>query len=1833
MDYLPKLLKMKLLSNFLRLPMKPTSLFQNSAFRSRFTAGWCGLALFLLSATVSSATWGYSSCDSWGSSSSYSSGYGYSSGNSWGYGSDDYCRNGGGNDWSNCNSSSKYSSGYHQKHTKSCYDKYDKSYYKNSCNDTWYYKSDRDHCWYSYDDWKNCWDYECDEGDFECDDDEDTCELYRDVCLVDKGDGKFYDECGDKWYYFSDRYDCWYVYKNGCWSYFSGSDLFDECVGSSNEAPTADPKSGVTELNTPITFTLSGSDPDGDAITFALASAPDRGSVSISGDQATYTPNSGYIGSDSFTYVSNDGSLDSAPAQVTITILQPNRPPLATDLSYELVTNESTEIVLDGSDPDGDSLTFTVLTDPSHGVLVDLGGGVFQYTPDTGFNGADSFTYKSSDGFLMSAVATVTITIACDESSTGEGVFWTYNPSSINGTVIGSIRHLTGNGFNLNSGALITGDIYTPGTPTVRFNGNPTFGEVVEGDGSSWPYGYWIHINNGSEMGNLVIRTDGESLPQVTAPSSPTGWQNWTINSPSAPRPASADFWKVRNLNINSNGGNVDVPPGAYGNFVANNNTSFTLGVVGATEPAVYSFENFQWNSKSRINVVGPVIIRTRNQVQANGPAGNEAHPEWMVWEIYSGGFVANSKAEPIYAHIYAPNGRVTVDNKATICGATFSKDLTVNSGGTLSYCAAPVDCGNEPPVAEDLEAVTLHDLALDIPLEGSDPEGATITYTIVGAPANGTVSLAGGVATYTPGAGFVGVDTFTYLVNDGELDSELAIVTITVTNGAPVAYDDAGETPKNTPIDFTLTGADPDGDTITYAVDDLPSNGVLSVVGNAVTYTPTAGFAGTDTFTFHVSDSLSSSNTATITITVVNAPPVALDESATTPKNTPVDVTLEGSDPDGDAITFALATSAANGTVSLVGEVVTYTPNAGFSGSDSFTYTTNDGSVDSAPATVSITVTNVLPVVVDLSGTTPKNTPIDFTVSGSDADGDALTYALASSPSNGSASIFGTLVTYTPATGFAGTDSFTYVANDGVGNSVPGTIEVTVINGLPIAEDVSATTTRGVSVNLALVASDIDGDSLTYTLVSGVSNGSLSLNGSVVTYSPDANFAGMDTFTYKVSDGLGDSNIATGTVTVSNTPPTAVSKSLVTPYQTAIQVVLSGIDADGDAIVFSIVNAPSHGVLSTITGDVTTYTPNSGFSGIDTFTYRSNDGLENSQVATVTITVESGNLPPMVSNLDASTPKDTPVDISLVGTDPDGDVITYFITAQPTHGSVSLVNGIVTYTPNGGYLGYDSFRYVAFDGSAQSSPATVTINVYSVGNEPPVTQNISVTTAVNTPIYITLLGSDPNGDPLTYQITSASSGQVSQPSPGLAFYTPANNFTGVATFRYRVFDGSAVSNISTVTVTITDPTNAPPVVNAGPDVTYLLADLLDVGGNALINLDGSVSDDGLPSVNSLTSNWTLVSRPGTGSLAFGSPSSPDTGVTIGTPAEGYYTFRLTASDTIYTVSDEVVVRIKLQNEPPVALTELRMYVDAVDVPVMINGVVTDDGLPFGAPLTSAWEYIDGPGSVIFDDPSQPITSAIFTAPGIYLLQLSADDTEYTDYDVLTVYVNVDCIIDVPTTAIAWWTGNRSFVDYVERRHDALPDGDLVFTDGVVSLGFLFDGQSGFRSVATTVSNVGMTASGGFSLEGWFSPDVLASMPLVSWADTTSSGVSLSTGASGELVVTLPIQGGATIQRSYPNVFAANTFRHVAVTYNASSGILRVYVDGAQIGSGEAIGVFNFVTTQDIWVGKKPGANPTYYRGVIDELTLYRGTVLTASEIFDIFRSGYVGKCGNPDNI
>ena len=289
------------------------------------------------------------------------------------------------------------------------------------------------------------------------------------------------------------------------------------------------------------------------------------------------------------------------------------------------------------------------------------------------------------------------------------------------------------------------------------------------------------------------------------------------------------------------------------------------------------------------------------------------------------------------------------------------------------------------------------------------------------------------------------------------------------------------------------------------------------------------------------------------------------------------------------------------------------------------------------------------------------------------------------------------------------------------------------------------------------------------------------------------------------------------------NPPPVARADAFSTDEDTVLTVAAPGVlandnDPDGDPITAIKVTGPSHGTVTLNADGSFTYTPATGFTGTDSFTYKANDGSGDSPVAPVTITVSAANHAPVASGQAVSTNENTAKEITMAATDADGDLLSYFIVSNPAHGTLGPVSpaDVVTYTPATGYVGSDSFTFKANDGTADSDVATVTITVNAV-NHPPVA-NAGVDQNVNVGSVVTLDGSgssDPDGNAITYawSMTSKPAGSTAMLS-GATARKPA--FTADKAGQYIiqliVNDGTVNSDPDTVTITATQTVTTVPV-------------------------------------------------------------------------------------------------------------------------------------------------------------------------------------------------------------------------------------------------------------------------------------------------------------------------------------------------------------------------------------------------------------------------------------
>ncbi len=684
--------------------------------------------------------------------------------------------------------------------------------------------------------------------------------------------------------------------------------------------------------------------------------------------------------------------------------------------------------------------------------------------------------------------------------------------------------------------------------------------------------------------------------------------------------------------------------------------------------------------------------------------------------------------------------------------------------------------------------------------------------------------------------------------------------------NDPPVADDDATNGLHDRVLTVGAPGVlgndgDLDFDALTAVLDSTTTNGSLSLAADgSFAYTPDPGYIGSDSFTYHADDGTAISGTATVTIDVTDAAPVANDDVFTVDKNASLSVgagsgvMANDTDPDpGESLAASVVSGPTDGTLSLNGDgSFDYSPDAGFSGTDTFTYRASDGALAST-ATVTIDVVNHAPSAADDAYAGPKNLPLSVNAASGvlandlDPDGDPLTASVTSGPASGILLLAANGgFTYTPLPGFDGTDQFTYEATDG-SVAVTATVTIAIANTAPVAMD---DTTSAIHDRDLIVAapgvlgndSDGNGDVLTVTLVTGPASGAVTLgpDGGYM-YTPVSGFTGTDTFTYRADDGAATSGLATVTIDVTNASPSAADDSFAGPkgqplvVDAASGVLANDADPDNDVLLAAVTTPPVNGTLA-LSGDGSfTYTPAPGFIGTDTFDYAASDGIATA-LGIVSITIS--NVAPVSADDSYSVFRNQALTVAPTGvladdTDSDGDPLTAILLVSPTHGTLALgAGGGFTYTPDTGYVGPDAFAYRASDGTDTSGPATVQIDVT---DRKPAAADDTATVAAGGVIVKPAPGLlandvDPDGDSLVALLgTGAAHGTAIVQADGSWSYAPDPGYSGSDSFTYVAFDGLMSSAPATVHLTITAPaptSTARPEPTAQPTATPVVAPL-----------------------------------------------------------------------------------------------------------------------------------------------------------------------------------------------------------------------------------------------------------------------------------------------------------------------------------------------------------------------------------------------------------------------
>jgi hypothetical protein len=1322
------------------------------------------------------------------------------------------------------------------------------------------------------------------------------------------------------------------------------------------DIPAAVDDTATTNEDTAVIVNVLANDTGlGDLPLTVTVTDPPRGTATVNANNTvTYTPDANLSGPDTFQYTVRDVDGQTATATVTVTVTPVDDVPVA--VNDAATTNEDTAVIVTVLANDlglGDGGITVTATDPAGGATVVNAGNTVTYTPDPNFNGVDTFQYTVRDvnGQVSTATVTVTVTGVND-------VPIAVNDAAVTNEDTAVIVAVLANDLGMGDAPLtITVTDPPRGTATVNANNTVTYTPDPDLSGAD-SFQYIVRDADGQQTAatvNITV-TPVNDVPVAVNDIATTNEDTAVVIAVLANDTGIGDL----PLTVTA----TDPPRGAVV-INANNSITYTPD-ANLTGPDSFQYTVRDADGQTATATVNVTVTGVNDVPSAVADVATTNEDTAVVIAVLANDTGIGDLPLTVTATDPARGG-VVVNANNTI---TYTPDPNLNGPDSFQYTVRDADGQlstatvnvtvtpvNDVPVAVNDAAVTAEDTAVVVAVLANDSGLGDLPLTVTATdPPRGTAVVnPDNTITYTPDANLSGADSFQYTVRDadGQLATATVNVNVTPVNDVPVAVDDVASAIENTPTPIAVLANDSGlGDTPLTVTATDPAHGTTVVVGNTVTYTPDLNYNGADSFQYTVRDADGQLATATVNVTVdaVNDVPVAVADTATTAEDTAVAIAVLANDAGlGDTPLAVTVTDPPHG-VAVVGanNVVTYTPDADYVGPDSFQYTVRDADGQQAVALVSITVTpvNDVPVAVGDVATTNEDTAVIVAVLANDTGlGDGPLTVTATDPPRGAVVVnANNTITYTPDANQNGPDSFQYTVRDADGQTATATVNVTVtpVNDVPVAVNDAANVAEDVPTAIAVLANDSGlGDTPLTVTATDPPHGTVVVNANnTITYAPDANYNGPDSFQYTIRDADGQQATATVNVTVTpvNDVPVAVDDAAVTAEDTAATFAVLANDAGvGDAPLTVTATDPPHGAVVVNANNTVTYTPDANYNGPDSFQYTVRDADGQTSTATVTVTVTAANDVPNAVADAATTNEDTAVTVAVLANDTGiGDAPLTVTAADPPHGVVVVnANNTVTYTPDVDYNGPDSFQYTVRDADGQTSVAVVSITVTPVGDVPVAVAD-AVTTAEDTAALVTVLANDTGiGDaPLTVTATDPAHGTTVVGGNNAVTYTPDADYNGPDSFSYTVRDADGQQAVALVSVTVT-PVNDVPV--AVDDVAVAAEDAATV--IAVLANDVGVGDRPLTVTATDPPHGTTVANPD-GTVTY----TPDANYS------GADTFQYTVRDADGQVATATVaVTVTPVDDVPVAVNDTATV--AEDATATIAVLANDSGTG-DAPLT-----------------------------------------------------------------------------------------------------------------------------------------------------------------------------------------------------------------------------------------------------------------------------------------
>ncbi|NUU64160.1 Ig-like domain-containing protein [Paenibacillus agri] len=723
-----------------------------------------------------------------------------------------------------------------------------------------------------------------------------------------------------------------------------------------------------------------------------------------------------------------------------------NNAPQATDVFYNTADGKTLSAKLKATDKDADALTYSIVSPPTKGTvkLTDAATGSFLYTPAAGMTGTDTFTFKVNDGFVDSNVGTATINIRDASAGNGEVAHWRFEKPA-DGSF--NVKDISGNGNDLYRVDLMTRDV-----PDIDMKWSDDKSPFSKSNGSLEISSY----GKKPEELSYLRTSDDAMLNKMT-------FQNgYTIE---------AYFRIAKNFDASKNGWMGILGRGGTGaeagktdgdkeEPIATLSISTLKEVQWAAYPTNLNGLKTNWSGETFFDWVHVAIVNDTHSTKMyiNGSPvlrndeGESGEPLGLATAMRNGKYVPWIVGAYAYDNVFEKGFNGGINEIRITDHALDHSEFLMNE--------------NEIPVSNDMTVETNQNKEYNGILSATDTDMNPLSYEIMDKPANGlvTVDKQTGKFVYIPNRDYNGSDQFTYRAYDGKAYSNIARVSITVIkNNPPVVHDISLATAPGKPLNGMLKADDADGDMLTFKLLKQPSKGTIQFIDpstGAFQYIPDNGQTGPDYFIYNATDGKNESAEAAVIVQIGDSAVGSGDWKASN---------LEYSVRQGQTLTATVSDAVykedhdkikhvkllklpEKGHVTVTegsNGAFEYKPDAGKSGIDVFTFQISDETRTTNEAYVFVHIEpNSAPVASNVQLQTTVNNAVDGHMNARDMESDALVYRIIDQPKYGLLTVtdatYGAFK-YVPNSGFTGTDTFTYQANDGVSDSNIAVVSIDV--------------------------------------------------------------------------------------------------------------------------------------------------------------------------------------------------------------------------------------------------------------------------------------------------------------------------------------------------------------------------------------------------------------------------------------------------------------------------------------------------------------------------------------------------------------------------------------------------------------------------------------------------------------------------------------------------------------------------------------------------------------------------------------------------------------------